>query len=55
MLWKKTKHSKLNSKITGFEAKTPDASTLIHINQYQTDKQSLEKDDVDKRYLTLMS
>ena len=33
--------------------KIPDATTLIHINQYNTDKQNLEKKigDVDKKYL----
>ena len=38
---KKTVYNKLNN----LENKIPDATTLIHINQYSTDKQS----DVDKK------
>ena len=43
---KKTVYNKLNN----LENKIPDATTLIHINQYSTDKQS----DVDKKKLTLV-
>ena len=43
---KKTVYNKLNN----LENKIPDATTLIHINQYNTDKQS----DVDKKKLTLV-
>ena len=34
--------------------KIADTSTLIHTNQYNTDKQNLEKKngDIDKKYLT---
>ena len=36
--------------------KIPEATTLIHINQYNTDKQNLEKKigNVNKKYQTLM-
>ena len=40
---KNTKFNKLNTKVNSLENKIPDRSTLIHINQYNTDKQSLEK------------
>ena len=42
---------KLNTKVNNFENKIPDATTLIHINQYNTDKQNLEKTigDVDEK------
>ena len=30
-------------KVNNLEKKIPDVSTLIHINQYNIDKQSLEK------------
>ena len=41
----------LNTKVNSLENKIPDATTLIHINQYNTDKQDLEKKfgDVDKK------
>ena len=44
-----TKVNKLDEKIT-------DATTLIHINQQNTEKQYLEKniEDVDKKYQTLV-
>ena len=36
--------------------KIPDAIVLIHINQYNTDKQRIEKKrDVDKKYLMLVT
>ena len=38
-----TKFKKLNTKINSLEKKIPDATTLIHINQYNTNKQNLEK------------
>ena len=42
---------KLNTKVNNFENKIPDATTLIHINQHNTDKQNLEKTigDVDEK------
>ena len=42
---------KLNTKVNNFENKIPDATTLIHINQYNTDNQNLEKTigDVDEK------
>ena len=33
----------LKTKENSLEKKFPDATTLIHINQYNTDKQNLEK------------
>ena len=36
---KNTKINKLNTKVNKFEKKIPDAITLIHINQYNTNKQ----------------
>ena len=48
---KKTKFSTLKTKANKIDKEIPDATTLIHINQYNTDKQSLEKKigDVDKK------
>ena len=48
---KDTKLNTLKAKVNTLEKKTPDATTLIHINQYNTDKQNLEKKngDVDKK------
>ena len=40
---KKTKYNKLISKVHDLEDKIYDASTLNHINQYNMDKQGLEK------------
>ena len=46
-----TKFNTLKTKVSSLEKKTPDATTLIHINQYSTDKQILKKKigDVDKK------
>ena len=46
---KNTKLNTLKTKVNNLEKKIPDATTLIHINQYNTDKQNLEKNigDVD--------
>ena len=38
-----TMYNKLNTKVNNLEKKIPDATTLIHINQYNVDKQSLGK------------
>ena len=48
---KNTKFNTLNAKVINIEKKIPDATALIHINQYNTDKQTLEKKigDVDKK------
>ena len=48
---KNTKYNTLKTKVSSLENKIPDATTLIHINQYNTDKQNLEKKigDVDKK------
>ena len=48
---KETKFNTLKTKVNSLEKKIPDATTLIHINQYNTDKQNLDKKigDVDKK------
>ena len=48
---KNTKFNTLKTTVNNLEKKIPDASTLIHINQYNADKQNLEKTigDVDKK------
>ena len=53
---KTTVYNKLNLKVYHLENKIPDVTTLIHINQCNTDKQSLEKKigDVDKKDLKLV-
>ena len=50
-LLKKTRFNKLKTKVNNLEKKIPDANRLIHITQYNTDKQNLEKKigDVDKK------
>ena len=40
---KNTKFSTLKAKVNNFENKVSDATTLIHINQYYTDKQNFEE------------
>ena len=40
---KNTKFNTPKAKVNNLENKIPDATTLIHINQYKTDKQRLEK------------
>ena len=40
---KNTKFITLETKANNLEKKIPDATTLIHINQYNIDKQNLEK------------
>ena len=49
---KNIKFNKLKTKVNNLEKNIPDATTLIHINQYCTDKQNLEKKigDVDKKH-----
>ena len=49
---KNAKFNTLKTKENNIENKIPEATTLIHINQYNTDKQNLEKkktEDVDKK------
>ena len=48
---KNTKFNTLKTKVNNLEKKIPDATTLIHINQYNTDNQKVEKKigDVDKK------
>ena len=40
---KNTKVSTLKTKVNKLDKKIPDATTLIHINHYNKDKQNLEK------------
>ena len=40
---KNTNFSKLKTKVNNLEKKIPDAITLIHKNQYNTDKQNLRE------------
>ena len=47
---KKKVCNKLNSKVNNLQNTVSDANTLIHINHYNTGRQSLEK----KMHLTLM-
>lgn len=53
---KKTKFNTLKTKLNKIDYKTPDATTLIQINQHNTDKQCLEKKlgILIKKYPTLM-
>ena len=46
-LVKNTKFNKLKRKLNSSEKKTPDATTLIHINQYNTDKCFFDKEIPD--------
>ena len=38
-----TKWNTMKTKVNKLDKKIPDATTLIHINQYNTDKQNVEK------------
>ena len=40
---KNTKLNTLKTKVNNLQKKIPDATALIHINQYNTNKQNLEK------------
>ena len=40
---KNAKFNTINTKVNNLEKKIPDETTLIHLNQYNTDKQNLEK------------
>ena len=46
------KFNTLKTTVNSLERKIPDATTLIQLNQYNTDNQNLEKKigDVDKKY-----
>ena len=52
---KNTKFNTLKTNVNSLQKKIPGATTLIHINQYNTDKQNLEKKigDVDKKILDM--
>ena len=47
-----TTFNALKTRVNNLDKRISDANTLIHINQYSTDKQDLEKKirDVDKKY-----
>ena len=50
-------YNKLNTKMNNLKNKVPDASTLIQINQYSTDKNKIWKKKLVKlriKYLTLV-
>ena len=49
---KNTKFNTLKTKVNKLLKKLPDVTTLIHINQYNTDKKKLEKkiNNVNKKY-----
>ena len=49
---KNIKFNTLKTKVNNLEKKIPDATTLIHRNQYNAAKQNLDKKigDVDKKY-----
>ena len=51
-LLKNTNFNTIKTKVNNLENKIPDATILVHINQYNTDKQNLEKENenVDKKY-----
>ena len=53
---KNIKFHTLKTKVNKLDQKIPDATILIHINQYNTDKRNLEKKigDVDKKYKMLV-
>ena len=53
---KSIKFNALETKVKKLDIKIPDATTLIHINQYNTDKENLEKKngDIDKKYQILV-
>ena len=42
---KNTKFNTLKTKVNKTDKKIPNVTTLIHINQYKTDKQNLEKEE----------
>ena len=46
---KNTKFNTLKAKLNSLEKIIPDATTLIHISQYNTNKQNLEKKILDVR------
>ena len=48
---KKVNFSALKTKVNELDKKIPDVATLIHLNQYNSDKQTLKKKtgDVDRR------
>ena len=53
---KNTKFKKLKTEANNLEKKIRVGTTLIHLNQYNTSRQNLEKKtgDVDKKYHTQM-
>ena len=53
---KTTVYNTLNTKVNNLEKKIPDSSTFIQTNQYNIDKQNLEKKigNIEKKSLTLL-
>ena len=53
---KNTKFNTLKTKVNKLDKKIPDLTTLIHINQHNTDKENLEKKMkmLIKKYQTLV-
>ena len=45
----------LQIKVNNLDKKIPDETTLIHINQYNTDKQNFEKKKTDTRGLVTIT
>ena len=54
---KKTVYDKIKTNVNNLKRKIPDTTTLNHINQYNTDKQNLEKEieGIDKKILDVSS
>ena len=54
---KKTVYDKIKTNVNNLKQKIPDTTTLNHINQYNTDKQNLEKEieGIDKKILDVSS
>ena len=53
---KNTKFDTLKTTVNSLEKKIPDETTLIHINQYNTDKKNFEKKigDVEKKQIQMV-
>ena len=50
-MWKNTKFNTLKTKVNNLEKKIPEATTLICINQYNTDKQNLKQKLLMKKWV----
>ena len=49
-VFKNTKFNTIKTKLNNLEKKIPNAFTLIHINQYNTERQNLERKNGGVRY-----